>query len=114
MKSIREYINLIETAQTPQGVAETFTPNRGQPTTKDELYQYHIQQAKATKGRAKELHLQHAAKYKSKDSDIPGIDINPTKDSTYVGEQGVAEALSKNDLFSKLQKDLPKVNDPKK
>ena len=74
-----------------QGVAETFTPNRGQPTTKDELYQYHIQQAKATKGRAKELHLQHAAKYKSKDSDIPGIDIDPTKDSTYVGEQGVAE-----------------------
>ena len=81
-----------------QGVAETFTPNRGQPTTKDELYQYHIQQAKATKGRAKELHLQHAAKYKSKDSDIPGIDIDPTKDSTYVGEQGVAESY-----WTKLQ-----------
>jgi hypothetical protein len=47
MKTLREMMDIVEAAQTP--VAETFTPNRGQPTTRDELYHYHMQAAKTQK-----------------------------------------------------------------
>ena len=47
-----------------QGVAEGSRKNTGEPKGREELYQYHLDAAKISKGKAKEHHLQQAEKYK--------------------------------------------------
>jgi hypothetical protein len=41
-------------------------PNKGEPSNNDELYLHHMDAAKISSGKAKEHHLQQAAKYKPK------------------------------------------------
>ena len=47
-----------------KGVAEGSRKNTGEPKGREELYQYHLDAAKISEGKAKEHHLQQAEKYK--------------------------------------------------
>lgn len=103
MKTLREYIDIVE----------------GKGNIDDKIIHF-LTQGVPAEEIARKLDIpvewvHEVTKYNMPDS---AIDYNDPRNSTQgrerFGEQGVAEALSKNDLFSKLQKDLPKVNDPKK
>lgn len=89
MKTIREYIDLIENAQTP--VAEAYTPSAG------ELARDLIKMSPDDFGKKYGMSKQQAEHHYS---------------SSKLKEQDIEEAIGKKDLLARLQKDLSKVNDP--
>ena len=59
-----------------EGVAEGSRKNTGEPKGREELYQYHLDAAKISKGKAKEHHLQQAEKYKKQGVQSEGVAEN--------------------------------------
>ena len=104
MKTIRDYINLIETAQAP--VAEGATVDYKVEWTDRNTGEQGLTTVSA-------LTSQDAADklVKMKLQQLDNVDVTDVFPAR--NQNPVAEAVGRKDLISRLQKDLPRIDDPK-
>jgi len=118
MKTFRELINLVESAQTSadsdvehlaNAFADIYYGGAGMgmisATEKIKLARNIVQAVEDGRLSIEEL--------KQDLHDVDQLQKKLGRDGRFDEEQGVAEAISQKDLISRLQKDLPRIDDPK-
>ena len=103
MKTIRDYINLIESAQTPVDERIEFLAN----AFADLYWGGKIGMTSATE----KVKMAHKIIQAVEDGRLSVEELK--QDIRDLDNKGVAEAIGQKDLISRLVKDLPRIDDPK-